>query len=91
MTRPMRERLIARTQATIGVHVGVPLDADDISEALAWKIIEPILNELREPDEAMHDAGSAVIDQGQGHPHDKPLPTLRNAFTAMIDAVREGA
>jgi hypothetical protein len=41
---------------------------------------------MREPTEAMHEAGGRIIDEGEGYPHDKPLPTLRNAYKAMIDA-----
>lgn len=90
----MRERLIAKLMEEVGGYVDDPLHHPDELLVEGWinpaQVINAILAELRKPDEAMHDAGSSIIDQGQGHPHDKPLPTMRNAFTAMIDAVREG-
>jgi hypothetical protein len=45
---------------------------------------------MRDPTDAMHDAGSKVIIGGEGNPHDKPLPTLRNAYRAMINEAVSG-
>lgn len=50
-----------------------------------------VLRAIREPSEEVHAAGQAVIEAGQGLAHDRPLPTLRNAWRAMIDAVSEQA
>lgn len=44
-----------------------------------------VLTAMREPTEGMHDAGVAVTEN-QSIAHDKPLPTLRNCYRAMIDA-----
>lgn len=49
-------------------------------------LVRVVLEELRDPTEAMHEAGQAIIMGGQGAPPDRPLPTLRNAYNAMIDA-----
>gem|GEM_PF-4453591 len=100
MTQTMRERLIRAVYPIIASAADddgtgfttwdewVARGVRPVWENQAAAAVDAILAELREPDEAMHEAGSTIIDRGQGHPHDRPLPTLRNAFTAMIDAVR---
>lgn len=41
---------------------------------------------MREPTEEMIDAGDDIVSGGANYAPDRPLPTLRNAYSAMIDA-----
>jgi hypothetical protein len=87
----MREKLIARVWEC--GYPDFPLDPDQTDEMgsnWAEEIVDAILAELREPDEGMHEAGAEIITAGAMLGPGKPLPTLRNAFTAMIDHIRSG-
>ena len=55
-------------------------------------VVDTILAELREPDEAMVRVAESLLDWGDQTPGPfVPVATPERAFTAMIDAIREKA
>lgn len=98
--KEMRDRLATRLareiirQGDAARATSMYSDGDDeifISSQLRLSaMVDAILSEIREPDEAMIYDGVYVNDMGD--PHDSP-PTryeVERAFTAMIDAIRTG-
>lgn len=82
----MRERI---ARALWNDNNSMDAEYDDLSKAVQGVMLkraDAVLNAMREPTEAMQEAGAAVISGGANFAHDRPLPTLGNAYRAMIDA-----
>lgn len=87
--------IIERACRALCLQHGIDPDKQVGTDAGGWAAqwtefvpdVRTTLEAIREPTDAMHDAGADLIERGEGNRPDRPLPTLRNAFTAMIDAV----
>lgn len=80
----MRER-IAKAIAGVGHQPENALYEDTVIVS-ASEAADAVLNALREPTPEMMDAGTGIIMGNPINAHDKPLPTLGNAYRAMIDS-----
>lgn len=80
MEKTMRERLIGELCATANLyHVDL--------RGFAPQLVDAILEELREPDEAMRDAGAHHADHQMTAHHEDLMFSAKNVFTAMIAAI----